>query len=114
MGPFISIQPNGLLCRYSTIVEDITHYNVTDEDYIAFSTSRISREECIDTINNYIFEFSDVEKKFELAKETGYNYDSMKEKMDLMKIPVEELLDKANIHGKERDKVIEFVNKQLK
>lgn len=34
MGAFISKQPNGLLCRYSSIVDAITHYNMTERDYI--------------------------------------------------------------------------------
>ena len=29
MGAFISKQPNGLYCRFSTIVDTITHYNMT-------------------------------------------------------------------------------------
>lgn len=34
MGSFIARQPNGLLCRFSTIVDCVTHYNMTEEDYI--------------------------------------------------------------------------------
>ena len=34
MGSFIARQPNGLLCRHSSIVGCITDYNMTDEDYI--------------------------------------------------------------------------------
>lgn len=34
MGAFIARQPNGLLCRFSTIVDTITHYNMSEEDYI--------------------------------------------------------------------------------
>lgn len=34
MGAFIARQPNGLLCRFSTIEDTITHYNLTDEEYI--------------------------------------------------------------------------------
>lgn len=36
MGAFIARQPNGLLCRFSSIVDTITHYNMTDEDYIEY------------------------------------------------------------------------------
>ena len=36
MGAFIAKQPNGLYCRYGEIVDNITHYNMTEEDYIAF------------------------------------------------------------------------------
>lgn len=34
MGSFIARQPNGLLCRFSTVVDCVTHYNMTEEDYI--------------------------------------------------------------------------------
>lgn len=34
MGSFISRQPNGLLCRFSTVVDCVTNYNMTDEEYI--------------------------------------------------------------------------------
>ena len=34
MGAFIARQPNGLLCRFSTVVDTITHADLTDEEYI--------------------------------------------------------------------------------
>lgn len=34
MGAFIARQPNGLLCRFSTVVDTVTHYDMTDEEYI--------------------------------------------------------------------------------
>jgi hypothetical protein len=34
MAGFIAKQPNGLYCRFSTIVDAPTHYNMTFEDYI--------------------------------------------------------------------------------
>lgn len=34
MGSFIAQQPNGLYCRFSTIVDTVTHYNMTKDDYI--------------------------------------------------------------------------------
>lgn len=34
MGAFIARQPNGLLCRFSTVVDCITDYNMTEEEYI--------------------------------------------------------------------------------
>lgn len=36
MGAFIARQPNGLLCRFSSIIDTITHYNMTDEEYIEY------------------------------------------------------------------------------
>lgn len=40
MGSFIAKQPNGLYCRYSGIVDNITHHNMTEEDYIELCIER--------------------------------------------------------------------------
>ena len=42
MGSFIARQPNGLLCRFSSIVECVTHFNFTDEDYKNNITGTVS------------------------------------------------------------------------
>lgn len=34
MGAFIARQPNGLLCRFSSVVDCVTDYNMTEEEYI--------------------------------------------------------------------------------
>ena len=44
MGAFIARQPNGLLFRFSTVVDCITHYNMTEEEYIELCAER-AREE---------------------------------------------------------------------
>ena len=31
---FISRQKNGLLCRFSTVIDTVSDYNMTDEEYI--------------------------------------------------------------------------------
>ena len=31
---FIARQKNGLLCRFSTVIDTVTDYNMTDEEYI--------------------------------------------------------------------------------
>lgn len=41
---FISRQPNGLLCRFSTVTDTITDYNMTDEEYIEVCAQK-AREE---------------------------------------------------------------------
>lgn len=40
MGSFIAQQPNGLYCRFSTIVDTVTHYNMTKDDYIEVCKNR--------------------------------------------------------------------------
>ena len=44
MGAFVVRQPNGLLCRFSTVVDTVTHYNMTEEDYIEMCAEK-AREE---------------------------------------------------------------------
>ena len=41
---YIARQPNGLLCRFSTMVDAVTHINMTKEDYIEMCVER-AREE---------------------------------------------------------------------
>lgn len=44
MGRYIARQPNGLLCRFSTVVDCVTVYNMTEEDYIELCAEE-AREE---------------------------------------------------------------------
>lgn len=44
MAGFITKQPNGLLCRFSSVVDCPTHWNMTEEDYIEYCAER-AREE---------------------------------------------------------------------
>lgn len=44
MAGFIAKQPNGLYCRYSSVVDNITHYNMTEEDYIELCVERAKEE----------------------------------------------------------------------
>ena len=41
---YIARQPNGLLCRFSSMVDAVTHINMTEEDYIEMCAER-AREE---------------------------------------------------------------------
>lgn len=91
MGAFIARQPNGLLCRFSTVVDTVTHYNMTFDDYVVdvqmgkYGRNRDDAErEAKETIENYIKPFQDVIDRFvpnnqtdeefrSLLKEMGYN-----------------------------------------
>ena len=44
MGRYIARQPNGRLCRFSTVVDCVTVYNMTEEDYIELCAEE-AREE---------------------------------------------------------------------
>ena len=87
MGAFISKQPNGLYCRFSTIVDTITHYNMTESDYIEFCIGRYGekgRADAEDILKNHIVPFEEVLNYFipnndtvksfnKILKEMGYN-----------------------------------------
>lgn len=77
MGAFIARQPNGLLCRFSTVVDTITHYNMTEEDYIVqvqmwrYGRNRETAErEAKDTIEHYMQPFSEIIRRFMPYNET--------------------------------------------
>lgn len=63
MAGFIVQQPNGLFCRFSTITDCPTHYNMTAEDYIKVCRER-AEDEARDVLENYIKPFSWLEDYF--------------------------------------------------
>ena len=53
MGAYITKQPNGLFCRFSSVVDSVTHWNMTEQDYIDFCKERYglgSEESARDTL----------------------------------------------------------------
>lgn len=44
MGAFIARQPNGLLCRWSSVVDNITHYNMTEDEYIELRAEKARQD----------------------------------------------------------------------
>lgn len=62
MGSFIARQPNGLLCRFSTVVDTVTHWNMTAEDYIEYC-AEVAREEAKFKLN-FIHKFDEVKESF--------------------------------------------------
>lgn len=85
MGAFIVRQPNGLLCRFSTVVDTVTHYNMTEEDYIEMCAEK-AREEARDVINNYL-------KPFELVKDYFRPYNMTEQEF-------EEILNEMGMESK--------------
>lgn len=63
MGAFICKQPNGLYCRFSIVVDTITDYNMTEDDYIELCVER-AKEEAKDVLKNYIRPFDWVKEYF--------------------------------------------------
>lgn len=63
MGAFIARQPNGLLCRFSSVVDCITDYNMTEEEYIEMCAEK-ARKEARDVLDHYMQPFELVDKRF--------------------------------------------------
>lgn len=63
MGSFICKQPNGLYCRFSTVTDCPTHWNMTADEYIEMCAEK-ARAEARDVLKNYLRPFEWVEKDF--------------------------------------------------
>ncbi|MEZ3424497.1 MAG: hypothetical protein K1W39_12390 [Lachnospiraceae bacterium] len=80
MGAFVVRQPNGLLCRFSTVVDTVTHYNMTEEDYIEMCAEK-AREEARDVINNYLKPFESVKDYFVPTNMTEQKFEEILNEM---------------------------------
>lgn len=63
MGAFIVKQPNGLYCRFSTIVDCPTNWNMTREDYIKLCVEK-AKEDAINVLDNNLRPFEWVERYY--------------------------------------------------
>ena len=63
MGAFIARQPNGLLCRFSSVVDTLTHYNMTEEEYIEYCAEK-AREDAKWLLEHKVKPFNLVIKEF--------------------------------------------------
>lgn len=82
MAGFISRQPNGLLCRFSSIVDTITHYNMTEEEYIEMCAER-AREEAREVLQNHLKPFPWVEDYFAPNNMSTEAFNKILEEMSL-------------------------------
>lgn len=61
MAGFIAQQPNGLYCRFSTIVDCPTHINMTKEDYLNNVTGTVAnREQGKEILERHLQPFQEV------------------------------------------------------
>ena len=78
MGALIAKQPNGLYCRFSSVVDCPTHWNMTREDYLNNETGTVrSREEGEDILENYLHSFSEVIERFAPNNMTQKEFDEL-------------------------------------
>ena len=81
MAGFICRQPNGKLCRFSTIVDCITHYNMTDEEYIEMKAEE-AREEARDVIKYHLKPYEWIDDCFHPGNMTRAEFNKIKEEME--------------------------------
>ena len=63
MASFIAKQPNGLYCRFSTVVDCPTDWDMTEEDYIELCKEKAEKE-ARDILKNYLRPFDEVKERF--------------------------------------------------
>lgn len=84
MGAFISKQPNGLYCRFSTVVDTVTDWNMTEEQYIEMRVQKAmeeARKDAIDTLKRYQRPFSEVKERFFPANNTIEEFNAILKEM---------------------------------
>jgi hypothetical protein len=78
MGSFIAQQPNGLYCRFSTVVDCPTHYNMTKDEYLNNCTGTVaSKEDGLEILNKYLCPFSDVLERFVPNNMTQFEFNEL-------------------------------------
>lgn len=96
MGSFIAKQPNGLYCRFSTVVDTVTDWNMSEDDYINMCVAKATEQAikeakeilakhlyCFDGVKNYFFPSNNTIEEFnEILKEMGDNEGLGKERID--------------------------------
>lgn len=79
----ITEQPNGLYCRFSTITDCPTHYNMTFDDYVKVIHDRGdltlegAQKEALDIVTNHNYDFENTMGRFEPNNMTQEKFDSI-------------------------------------
>ncbi len=78
MSGFIAKQPNGLYCRFSTVVDCPTHWNMTREDYLNNVTGTVTdREVGVEILEDWLQPFSEVIERFVPNNMTQTEFDEL-------------------------------------
>lgn len=76
MGAFIAKQPNGLYCRFSSVVDCPTDWNMTEEDYIEMCAEK-AREEARITLERHLKPYEWVREYFAPANMTEEEFEAI-------------------------------------
>ena len=82
MGAFVAQQPNGLYCRFSSVVDTVTHWNMTFDEYVEQGRRHEAAvAEAHDTINNYIQPFQEIINRFRPINDTVEEFNGILREM---------------------------------
>lgn len=84
MPSFIAKQPNGLYCRFSEVVDTVTQWNMTEEDYVKMRIKRAikdARRDALDTIKHWTHPFDEVKRKFAPVNDTIEEFNELLKEM---------------------------------
>lgn len=81
---FIAKQPNGKYCRFSSVVDSVTHYNFTKEQYIdGITNTTCGRENRIRIMERNIQPFSQVIESCKLGFDTAEELEELFKAMEV-------------------------------
>lgn len=82
MGRFVARQPNGRLCIFSGVVDTVTYYNLTEDDYIELKAEQ-AREEAREDLkrSHFIHPYSEVLDSFLPNNMTEEEFRKLRKKM---------------------------------
>lgn len=87
MAGIILKQPNGLYCRFSSIVDCPTHYNMTKKDYIEMKKKE-AEQEANNVLDNYTKDFDLLRRYFSPQNMT---WDELEEIIIEMRLPADQV-----------------------
>jgi hypothetical protein len=84
MGAFIAKQPNGLYCRFSEVVDTVTDWNMTEDDYINLCVAKATEQaikEAKETLANHLYSFGSVKNHFFPSNNTIEEFEKILKEM---------------------------------
>lgn len=82
MGSYICKQPNGKYCRFSTVVDTVTDWNMTKEDYIELCKKKAEKE-AIDVLQNHLQPFERIREDFSPNNNTQREFNKILKEMEI-------------------------------
>ena len=101
MPGYIAKQPNGLYCRFSTVVDTVTHINMTEKDVVDLFVEMAvqnAKEEAEHVLKYRVHDFKEVMKDFMPCNNTVEEIDEL----------VKEMGQKEGLKPEERERLEQY------